>query len=47
MRFHQLTVYHPSDSSRPFVTMGWTGFVGAITVRSSASPACCVPSVVS
>jgi hypothetical protein len=33
VNFHQLTIYHPSDGSRPFATMGWTGFVGAITVR--------------
>ena len=32
VQFHQLTIYHPSDGSRSFVTMGWTGFVGAITV---------------
>ena len=32
VQFHQLTIYHPSDGSRAFVTMGWTGFVGAITV---------------
>jgi len=31
VRFHQLTVYHPSDGTRSFATMGWTGFVGAIT----------------
>ncbi len=26
--------YHPSDGTRSFATMGWTGFVGAITVRA-------------
>jgi hypothetical protein len=40
VRFHQLTIYHPSDGSRPFATMGWTGFIGAITVRRYAIYSC-------
>jgi hypothetical protein len=31
---HHLFRYHPSDGTRSFATMGWTGFVGAITVRA-------------
>jgi isopenicillin-N N-acyltransferase-like protein len=40
--FPQLTVYHPTPNTgngRPFVNIGWTGFIGSITGFSSAQMA--------